>query len=270
MASAEPKVEGHQQAEVDHNLRKLSAVAAAVRSDMGFSVAAELVEDNAAIPPGAKKVHFIRHGEGHHNVAQREWRARDWDGVSEPYTIDNDQDFRYADALLTDKGEGQARALQERAAALQPELLVVSPLRRATQTGLLAFEKHVAAGLPTVAVELAHEMGGRHTCDRRLSKTELVAAYPAVSYELLESEEDPYWADGVTRESWESLARRAAALVGWLRSRDETHIVVAAHSAFLLSVFNAVLVTQSEEARGWFGTGEMRTVMLIFSCASSS
>jgi hypothetical protein len=40
-------------------------------------------------------VHFIRHGEGHHNAAQREWRARaGWDGVSEPYTLDTDAEHR--------------------------------------------------------------------------------------------------------------------------------------------------------------------------------
>lgn len=34
------------------------------------------------------RVHFIRHGEGHHNVVQREWRKKkDWDGYSEPYFL---------------------------------------------------------------------------------------------------------------------------------------------------------------------------------------
>ena len=37
---------------------------------------------------------------------------------------------------------------------------------------------------------------------------------------------------------------------------------VAAHSAFLLATFNAILTSETEEARGWFGTGEMRTMML--------
>ena len=31
-----------------------------------------------------KTLYLIRHGEGYHNVAQREWRAQpDWDGVSD-------------------------------------------------------------------------------------------------------------------------------------------------------------------------------------------
>ena len=41
-------------------------------------------------------------------------------------------------------------------------------------------------------------------------------------------------------------------------------IAVAAHSAILLAIFNAVLTTDTDEARKWFGTGEMRTVLLTF------
>ena len=186
-------------------------------------------------------MHFIRHGEGHHNVAQREWRAAaGWDGTSEPYTLDTDPEYRFVDALLTDKGEAEARALQARTRKLTPELLVVSPLRRATQTGLLAFEFRVTNSpsnlgerIPVVAHELCHERAGRHTCDKRLARTALAAAYPEVNYDLVdlevvagvngaqqsrdskahdlcESEEDPYWGDGLIREPWEGVARRAA------------------------------------------------------------
>ena len=59
-----------------------------------------------------KIVHFIRHGEGLHNVAQREWRADPgWDGESESITVDNDPEYRFVDAELTPKGIGQAEAL---------------------------------------------------------------------------------------------------------------------------------------------------------------
>ena len=85
--SLEPAVEAHQQSEVDENLRAVRAVADRIASEMGVTVTATVVPDDAEVPPGCKKVHFIRHGEGHHNVVQREWRARaDWDGASEPYT----------------------------------------------------------------------------------------------------------------------------------------------------------------------------------------
>ena len=107
--SLEPAVEAHQQNEVDENLRAVRAVADRIASEMGVTVTATVVPDDAEVPPGCKKVHFIRHGEGHHNVVQREWRARaGWDGASEPYTLDTDPEYRFVDALLTEKGEAEA------------------------------------------------------------------------------------------------------------------------------------------------------------------
>ena len=85
------------------------------------------------------------------------------------------------------------------------------------------------------------------------------------AHDLCESEEDPYWGDGLIREPWEGVARRAADFALWLRDTPERHIAVASHSAFLLTIFNGVFRTESEEARRWFGTGEMRTVLLSYS-----
>ena len=56
---------------------------------------------------GQKKVHFVRHGEGYHNVAQREWRAASKAG--EPYTVDTDPEYKFIDALLTPTGVEQVR-----------------------------------------------------------------------------------------------------------------------------------------------------------------
>lgn len=52
-------------------------------------------------------MHFVRHGEGYHNVAQREWRQASKPG--EPYTIDTDPEFKFIDALLTPAGVEQVR-----------------------------------------------------------------------------------------------------------------------------------------------------------------
>ena len=101
------------------------------------------------------------------------------------------------DAQLTDLGKEQARDLQGRTAALGGvEVLVVSPMRRAIQTGLLAFEEQVARGLPVVATEAAHEIAGRHTCDCRLPLADLAAQFPTVDFSGVGSEEDPFWGDG--------------------------------------------------------------------------
>jgi broad specificity phosphatase PhoE len=261
---SEPKVESHQASEVDSNTAALRACASDIVSKFG-RVLCELAPEGTVEPPaGAKLVHFIRHGEGFHNVAQREWRADPmWDGKSEPYTIDNDPTWKYVDAELNEKGKDQAVSLQEQTQALRPQLLVVSPMRRATATGLLAFQPHIQRSeLPAVASELCHECAGRHTCDKRLSRSELAALYLHVDYSLISSEEDPYWGDGVTREPLQALAARAADFTRWLLDRPEQHLVVASHSAFLLATFNAALECVDESTRLWFGTGEMRSVLL--------
>ena len=62
---------------------------------------------------------FIRHGEGYHNVAQREWRAApNYVDGTEPYTVDNDPENIYIDSLLTEKGIREAVELIPRVDAL--------------------------------------------------------------------------------------------------------------------------------------------------------
>ena len=123
--------------------------------------------------------------------------------------MDNDPDFNFGDAELNDKGKGQATDLQQKTAALSPELLVVSPMRRATTTGLLAFAPHIERKeLPVLAIELTHERAGRHTCDKRLAKARLAELHPAVDYSAITTEEDPYWEDVRHRQSFLHHARR--------------------------------------------------------------
>ena len=84
--ASEPAVEAHQKSEVDDNVATLRACAVDVLATMsGITIRCTRVTTVPKdIPSGAKLVHFIRHGEGTHNVAQREWRADpQWDGKSE-------------------------------------------------------------------------------------------------------------------------------------------------------------------------------------------
>ena len=219
-------------------------------------------------------IHFVRHGEGEHNLAQRKWRENpSWDGVSEPYTLETDPTFVYLDPSLTSAGREQALTLRtdirkrnmspDETSPIRPQVLFLSPLRRATQTGLAAFEDLLlSSGGPIreiLANELLHETSGKHTCDKRRSRTDLSKEFPRVSYELVKSEEDPFWGDGRTREPWTGVAERAARFLAWLvRHRSEREVAVAAHSGFLAAMFVAVL----DQDDGWFRTGEMRSVRL--------
>lgn len=169
------------------------------------------------------------------------------------------------DAELTPIGIQQAKDLQARSSLLEPELMIVSPMRRSTLTGLLAFEAHVSENrLPVLALESCHEIAGKHTCDKRLPKSELASIYPMIDYSLVLTEEDPYWGDGNLREPLESVARRAADIVAFVLSRSEKHIVIAAHSTILAALMNSVLVVPIDSSKhaAWFGTGEMRTFLI--------
>ena len=80
--------EKHELTEVQQNVEALRESADKVRAKMKCRVTCVPAPAGTTEPPeGAKLIHFIRHGEGFHNVAQREWRADpNWDGTSEPYT----------------------------------------------------------------------------------------------------------------------------------------------------------------------------------------
>eukprot|EP00037_Helgoeca_nana_P001663 m.28453 g.28453 ORF g.28453 m.28453 type:complete len:296 (+) comp12019_c0_seq3:38-925(+) len=263
----------HERESVRQHLLDLRSAHAQVQQRLGgLSIRARELSDDAKVSATstAKKIHFIRHGQGFHNAKQKEWRSNPaWDGKTEPYTLETDPDFKLIDPKLTPLGESEAVALRPRANKLSPEVMVVSPMRRATQTGLLAFDQHVVAGrLSVVACELAHEISGKHTCDKRLPVATLKATFPMVDYDGIVSEDDPFWGDGMRRETWDELAARAADFTLWLRDRKEQHIVVAGHSALLAAVFNGVMTystdADSKNLRAWFQTGEMRTVEVVW------
>ena len=240
-------------------------------------------------------VHFIRHGQGHHNVAGARGPKCDCHEAAPsgacPYLHPS-----LLDPRLTAIGRGQALDLQARARAMaQPELIVVSPMVRATETAVLAFahawgttaeenaafaaqtvESEVssysaaagtASSIPFVAVPDATEQSGQHICDKRRPRTELEAMFSAVDYATEGvSALDELW--GLTpgqREDKIDVSERAFSLAKWLRPRAERNIVVATHSAFLYAMFQSVLDCGTDEAlASWFDTGEMRSVKLKF------
>lgn len=110
----------------------------------------------ANLRPGAKRIHFIRHGQGHHNV----WRDAEHAAGRVPWAKRGNvrevpQELH--DPHLTEKGREEAVSAQERARGCSPELLVTSPMRRAAETLLLAFDGAVKRGVPIIAHELCRE-----------------------------------------------------------------------------------------------------------------
>ena len=113
------------------------------------------MEDAAA---GKKVLTFLRHGVAAHNFHD----------AQDP---DPDEPARYTDSPLTEYGRAQAAATATATPALQCELLVVAPLSRAIETGLLAF--------PTVGRVVAHEAvreyAARRYANTRRTRTEFLS-----------------------------------------------------------------------------------------------
>lgn len=186
------------------------------------------------------------------------------------------------DPPLTALGLEDAKRLRPLAAKLTPQLLVVSPLRRATETILVGFDAaiqeahgihrsgdspivHTPTVLPIVATELCREQIGVHVCDQRFPVKGLQAEFPMVDYsQVVNQNEDELW-QATRRETYPEMAYRAYAFLEWLRARPETNIVVGTHSAFLMCLYNVVLdCGTDEELKTFFATGEMRSTVLTW------
>ncbi len=218
-----------------------------------------------------KTVHFVRHGQGFHNLMADIAREQGRKWVSNIKSPDNPYTApEIVDAPLTEKGRQQALLLQKHVAELQhaPELVVLSPNCRALQTGLLAFESLLPTqpGEPGKARFVAHEMVreefGVHCCDQRRSVSRQSREFPYVDFSLLESDEDRLFREE-SRETKLEVGERVYSFMEWLSERTERHVAVSSHSAWLLTVFNGVCQSD-DRLKDWFLTGEMRSVVLEF------
>lgn len=226
--------------------------------------------DDPSAPDGdnVKTVHFVRHGQGFHNlmadIASKE--GRKWEQYSlkpeNPYIMPE-----IYDAPLTEKGRQQALKLQSVVEGLenQPELVVLSPNCRALQTGVLVFENLLSFDkkVPFISHEMAREETGVHICDKRRPKSRQAKEFPQVDFSLLETEEDVIFRPE-QRDSKAEVGERIYKFMEWLSQRPEKHVGVASHSGWLLTVFNGVCDSQDEKLKEWFQTGEMRSVKLEF------
>jgi len=204
-----------------------------------------------------KTIYFVRHAEGIHNRDSRE--------------IPNFHDtlsktMAYWDAPLTSVGEAQGEALAEKVATLKvpPELVVVSPLRRAIHTAQLGFrpEGNESSAPPFLCTELARERISFHTCDGRRRLTEITEDYPFVDFSEVDSEEDLMWEqkedvpdDGASV----ACATRAVKLLEWLQARPEQTIAVVSHWVFYTHLFR---LFEDKDLQTKFGNAEMRPVVL--------
>jgi len=217
-----------------------------------------------------KTIHFIRHGEGFHNI-----------GIAN------------MDARLTRKGWTQAHSLRVHAgrhdATAEIQLVVISPLTRALETAAGAFgsskgekflmnsqeslpnsqEAHdpiyVQEGKTYIVHEGCRERLGPSSCDARRSREELEESFPGVDFSLLGSGPDPFWKQNST-EKESAVVARGQMFLDFIMRRPETNIAVVTHSAFLwftLANFgNEMSKPIREKIQKWYENGEMRSLCL--------
>ena len=216
--------------------------------------------------PNVKHGHFLRHGQGFHNLMAdlAKEAGRTWENCTNtpenPYVMPE-----ITDAPLTAKGRLQAALIQPMVSAMSenetPQLVVLSPNCRALQTGVIAF-RDLVGKIPFLAHEMVREETGVHVCDKRRPTSQQAAEFPMVDFSLLNDEEDRIF-EHDRRETKAELTGRIYKFFEWLESREEKVVGISSHSAWLLAVFNANLQAD-ESLKGWFQTGELRSVVLEF------
>lgn len=220
----------------------------------------------------SKVVHFVRHGEGWHNVG-----------------------LPNRDAQLTPKGWQQAHALgshmKKYPITRDVQLVVVSSLMRALETAAGAFgavdisdsQTLMAAQTETRDVCSAHEKiycrpGIKYLvneacrerlspglCDARSERSLAKAKFPGFDFSMVKSEKDEWWKPGSV-ESEAEVVLRGRRFLQWLMTLPETNIAVVTHSAFLWFTLLGFGVEFSRPVRlkiqKWYENCEMRTVVL--------
>jgi broad specificity phosphatase PhoE len=251
---------------VEH-MKGMREVYAAIRQ-RPLSIQAFLCDDPQA-PSSAKTVHFVRHGQGFHNLLADlsvasgvQWKQFT-NTPENPYVRPE-----ILDAPLTENGRQQALRLQSTLKSMPdpPQVVVCSPNCRALQTAMLAFQPLLPSGTTLlVAHEMVREETGVHVCDQRRPTSRQRAEFPQIDFSLLTSEEDPLFSHD-SRETKLQVAHRVYRFMEWLADRPEQHIAVVGHSGWLLTLFNAIVMDDCDpKLKEWFQTGEMRSTKLVFS-----
>lgn len=167
----------------------------------------------------AQLVHLIRHGQSTANVALALKRV----------------DPMLFDARLSPLGEEQVRAARARHDAIGYDVVLMSPLTRALQTGLGIFGHRADLAFE---VEPLHREHVSNSCDIGRSPQELQADFPQLSFGHLP---DPWWHSaedgarndaGIVIEPHEHVLARVEAFRASVWARPEARIAVIGHGNF--------------------------------------
>lgn len=248
----------------------------ATARDMNLIEAALAVRD---VESYDKILILMRHGEAKHNAFEREYAKKH--GSSFQHA--NDDENYPVDPMLTGKGCGQMLNVSNRTATffnketgLLPDLFVVSPLRRAIQSALIAFPTNSPltslTGTPWVCHPACMEQANGNKSEFVSSPEELEEMFPGINFELFNQSlmRGDVYNSKVKVPLFESkidLMNRTDAFLEWLKERDERVVVVSSHATWLQSL--CAFSLRYEESNGknleMFKKGEMRSVGIKFS-----
>ncbi|KAK8107280.1 histidine phosphatase superfamily [Apiospora kogelbergensis] len=184
-----------------------------------------------------KVLYVGRHGQGFHNVMEAKVGTPAWE--SHWALLDGDGDAIWADSELTNQGKREAtdnakvwRRLIEQENMPWPALYC-SPLQRCLETARLSFEDLAASKgkiyQPMVKENLRERMG-RHTCDRRSSRTWIREHYPSYLIEPGFTEKDELF-EADRRETDEEHVLRTRIAMDELFEHEASYFVsITMHS----------------------------------------
>ncbi|KAH6635949.1 histidine phosphatase superfamily [Chaetomium tenue] len=199
-----------------------------------------------------KLLYAARHGQGYHNVKEREVGTAAWESYWAK--LDGDDKTTWADAHLTHTGIGQAKAMKTfwADAAVTAKLPLAgrhyaSPHARCLETCEIAFSDltlppgggEVPPFQPLIK-ELIRERLGIHTCDRRRTRTWIHENHPVFAIEEGFAEEDELWKPDVRETLAEHAVRVKAFLDDLFTSDDAPIISVTAHSGTILALYEVI------------------------------
>ena len=214
-----------------------------------------------------KVVHFQRHGQGYHNLLYK-MMGEAGNPVEDIYERDPKKNpfvrEELIDSPLTSQGRDECLAKREEAKRLNPELIVVSPLHRAVQTAQLTYADRVGV-VRFVAHDLCREELGLLMCNKRRPLSESIRDFPNVEFSMTSGEEDTLWMPNEREKPTAKSQRVYSLLADYIQHRPEKEISVVGHSAYFFNMCNAVLdCGDDEELASWFGTSEIRSMILTF------
>ena len=232
----------------------------------------------------SKTIHFVRHAEGLHNIATKQFvinsNGRKVD-QNTPIEFQTPGSERFIDAGLSERGIKQCQDLKRLIATKRIadknyypiELVVVSPFIRTLQTASLIFGPFDYPGAPHFIVhEGCRERSGKYTCDLMHKKSKVIKSFQLDSLESKHIDTKTYWTNEKDvfwtkqRESSASVTARAIEFLKWLANRPEKDIAVVTHSSFLRHLFaqfgENVVAEDSERMQRVAGNCEVRDITL--------